>query len=1024
MSYTIILLLIIAVYILKTLYYGDIGNDNKIHTEDITKTESAMSEQLPMYQIDEMRQMRQVRQMSWTDQLGGGGEEALLLNDDNRIFILEDKVFRKDGFITQWKFTANDLGTVSLCVLRKMPSGSYVIQGENNHQAIHVGTQIVTPISQSQLSYSAGDVIGFRCKGKNIIGSTSSTGAHTLTAQSTTALSVGSSVNGTSLLKDTSFILYALGKDIYTETNAENLGSKDKPAVSAQAILDYHKAKGLSTPVDGVYFIRKNKKAGKQEDPIEIYCNFTLRPGYGYMLVASVSPGGVYPNAGNFSSSFSQGQYDKYGRAGTYYLGWADIDRNAIADGDEPLCKSGGHFYNASGKYCGTKEGRKLRVKGGVTEIILSTGNEKHWMAVKREDLESNKTDIVPVASSNNFKEGCSVVSNSETLISMGSATSCNYIFWGKNTPLDQLGQTNNGIRIYIGTECNTGDKNTYSNNPSLQRAPGRISGKTTYAEAQMVCKALGKRVCTKKQLKEARDSGYGSRACGWTSTPRDKYSLFTTNAINIDLWAEDEKEQDCPTLPKATGQSDVYCCDPYMFSDFHLLDDKYKAAGSWIATLEQTFNDAYNSYIPTRTSFIVCHRGLGLAVQKKTETSYVPISHKDGTSPSHLDIKCQLTVPDTYTAMFLQDITSHNIKANIPWSATDGNLVHYGNIVKFQNGSLFLTASRNKYYHETSEDNGGNEGQVFGYAHSTADQWILQPTRDTDMSRPIRNGDRVYLYNTHSKSRMYLDDGKKAAGNVPDAVLITLSTKYNDTSDFIWKIITPSTYWHKNDSIRLMHENTGKLAQMTTTTYSTKPQGGTTVTAVVGSNAYDETITYKCTVLSSSASGSNKCKEYLRKIYATDVTAQSKEELQNQYNKECYNIKQEDYNAGVQEQISLIENKMALLNKETGRYNALYNKKKEITDKIAENTILSKKYKAEIAILRKKCQPVKRCVDGIYSETCRELENILQEASASEAPDIQRKISKTVSKNQNTQDITKHPDFPSYVPNASIKTC
>jgi hypothetical protein len=599
----------------------------------------------------------------------GGVEAAQASAEPNTVVVVSS--FTSNSLVKGWIIETIAPGVLSLCTLRKASSGIYTIIGESSYQATKVGKQVLDLEGLSRLPVQAGDFYGFRSIGKTIVREAVKDASLLVMSNSNKTLGVGSSLDNTSEIKGKTYAVTPVVQGIFIAPDDNKPGSHSNPAYSAQQIVEHYSANNLGLPKDGIYWIRFVQKI-KDKDRTELYCNFSLRPGFGYALIGCAGIGNTWPNFDSgrypFNPNFSHGSYDKYGRTGTYYMNWTTLDRSAISDNDLNKCKKGGYTYNVEGKYCGDKDGKRLKVKGGITEILLGTGNGKYWVVLDRETLSgSSDRTIVPIASSNNFKGECGPNKNvfikaqsgekGEPWINMGTNHACggNYMFWGEdNVQANELFKNaNEGVQVYIGGSYQPKEKN-FRHNPSLHIAPGRKTGRSTYKEALNVCRSLGKKVCTKTQLEQAQDDGFGSISCGWTATGPDKQSLQTDRPISIDIWASSSGSDlnECTIQSKSTGQSDIFCCDAYEFNNFEYLDTDYKKATLWIIKLEQAFQKRYGITVPVATKLVVYGSGKGVSVQKISESAYDLVSHATGKAPSKWPQSMGANM-DPYTATF-----------------------------------------------------------------------------------------------------------------------------------------------------------------------------------------------------------------------------------------------------------------------------------------------------------------------------------------------------------------------------------
>lgn len=794
--------------------------------------------------------------------------ESGTLNESgfNNAYIMLSKPFIDNGLITEWVYDAEKQGTVIFMVLEQDTNGLFIIKGTNQLQITKPGKDVYLVSTKQQLPYNKGNFFGFYCIGKNILTSQSYTGEIILQSNSSKQLGINSTLDNITHINNISFNLSYNSIPIHVATNY--LGSLNYPAKSAAHILAYYKNNNLGTPHDGVYWIQVSKRNKAQE----IYCNFSLRSGYGYMLVASVEPNGGWAKissvTGNigvpFNPNFKYGEYDKYNRNGTYYLDWASLDRNALADGDPQMCKGSEVMWNTQGKYCGDKQGKRLDLENGVNEILLSTGNHKYWVVLDRKQLNDTLTQnvLTPIATSDNFRGDCepnksvTVVPKEKSnspWINAGSSHACgdNYMMWGEDGSQENesFKNQNQGIKLYIGTKATKNHTNNggYRYNPTFHKSSERSEASVGYLEAEAVCKSFGKVVCSKSQLDGAKQTGYGNSICGWTSTPQDKYSMITSNSINVDLWADGEDES-CIPQNILNGRAGIYCCDSFEFIGFRYLDKPYNNAGNWIIKLEKEYKKINGISIPVDTELIVwsnksCNIIHGLAVKKQAEYTYVPIDHPNGSAPmdGKIEIKPQLIKPDNnkaYATWLTSGLKHHK-------GSTFGSLIKVKNLLRYgmtfslfnKKNETYLTISRNPYTHIKKE-----HSQVFGFnKQSDASVWQIVP-RDASTSQQkdvlINNGDMVQFVNLKNGERLSINTGYSDSNN--KGKLIT--TLPYDSKNNLWRINGDgsSNFIKLDIPIRLSHSSTGLSLELTGKHHLTKNNDGTSVMTVSGTRKFN----------------------------------------------------------------------------------------------------------------------------------------------------------------------------------------
>lgn len=1005
-------------------------------------------------------------------QTGGSGQpDPNPSSEPNTVTVLSS--FTSDSLVKGWRIDVLTPGLVAFCTLQKNDSGVFTITGESLYQATKIGKQSMDLLPNRQLPVRAGDYYGIRAVGKNIIRSVPDEAARVHIFHGDKPLGVGSVLGNVTEQKGTGYSLSPITTRLYIAPNDGRLGSQKNPANSAQQILQFYTAGGHGKPLDGVYWIRPYN--GGNDMAVEIYCNFSMRDGHGYMLVGAAAPGESWPSFDSgkypFSPDFSHGEYDKYGRVGSYYLKWAQFDRGAISNADPERCKRGGHVYNKEGKYCGLKDGKRLKLKGSLTEIVLATGNGKYWVALDRDTLVSAKDGtIVPVATSENFETrpgvACSPnkvvylktgskgkAGQGEPWINMGTAHACgdNYMFWGEDgfQANEQFKNKNGGIRIFVGGEYLPSDKSIYRHNPSLHRAPGRKTGKSTYREAISMCRSLGKKICTKKQLEQAQSDGFGGASCGWTSTGPDKHSLFTTQPLSIDLWAADET-QDCTVQSKTKGRADIYCCDPYEFINFEYLDEGYTKANLWILKFEQAFHKRYNVDIPVGAKFIVYGDGKGVAVHKVDESAYALISG-GGVAPTKWPSKtdapaCQIeTAPalPRAKAKFLIALPEYDLRKDSMWSAMSAKaLIKYGAVVRLTGHNGYLSAIAQPYTHISS----AQLTQVIGHtAKDERSQWKVEPVDPGDNGTSVRSGDLIYLKNLRTKGRLAANITQPPVpGGHTGEILLSTYSQHNELTDCQWKVqVITSKFWRVGSSVRLQHVNTGKVVELTGGKHNS---GHGTVNTAAGYTHYDHRSAFRTGLIRDAPTGTRvqKCVVYLNKIArarqlasqggpdAQRATEEAKQ-LVDQFDRECYDVPQSAYNKAIWRLYGEIRKQLKSLTQETGLYQAYHAKEVATLTNLEQQRALMEKKKAELKKLKgRRCMPVKKCVNetGIdrspasVNETCGDLLPLIRRGEVTD--ELIDKISelKRGTTHVNDYDIRTHQDAHKYVHNKDVDQC
>lgn len=962
-------------------------------------------------------------------------------------------------------------GLVAFCTLQKSDSGVFTITGESLYQATQAGKQSVDLLPDRQLPVRAGDYYGIRAVGKNIIRPVPDEDTRMHIFYSDKPLGVGSVLGSVTEQKGTAYSLTPITTRMYTAPNDGRLGSQKNPADSAQQILQFYTAGQHGKPMDGVYWIRPYN--GGKETAKEIYCSFSMRDGHGYMLVGTAAPGASWPSFDSgkypFSPDFSHGEYDKYGRIGNYYMSWAQFDRGAISNADPERCKRGGHVYNKEGKYCGLKDGKRLKIKGGLTEIALATGNGKYWVVLDRDTLVGAKDGtIIPVATSGNFETrpgvACSPnkvaylktgtkgkAGQGEPWINMGTGHACgdNYMFWGEDgfQANEQFKNKNGGIRIFVGGEYLPSDKSAYRHAPSLHQAPGRKTGQSTYKEAISMCRSLGKKICTKKQLEQAQSDGFGGASCGWTSTGPSKHSLFTVQPLSIDVWAADEA-QDCTVQEKTKGRADIYCCDPYEFINFNYLDAGYAKANLWIVKLEQSFHKRYNTDIPIGAKFIAYGDGKGVAVHKVDESAYGLISG-GGVAPKKWPSKtdaptCQIeTTPPRAKAKFISALPEYDISKDSAWSANTAKaLIKYGTVVRLTGKDSYLSAITRPYTHIPR----AQLPQVIGYnAKDERSHWKVEPVDPSRNGTSVGSGDLVYLRNLRTKGRLAANITQPPVpGGHTGEILLSTYAQHNELTDCQWKVqVVGSKFWQAGSTIRLQHVNTGKVVEITGGKHNS---GQGTVNTASAYTHYDHRSAFRTGVIRNAPTGTRqqKCVVYLNKIArARQLVSQGGPDAQrgreeakklvDQFDRECYDVPQSAYNKAVWRLYEEIRKQLKSLTRETGLYQAYHAKEVATLNNLNQQQELMDKKKAELKKLKgRRCVPVKKCVDetGIdanpasVNEVCGDLLPLIRRGEVTD--ELIDKIGelKRGDTHVNDYDIRTHRHAHKYVHNKDIESC
>ena len=481
-------------------------------------------------------------------------------------------------------------------------------------------------------------------------------------------------------------------------------GSINNPARSAQHIIDDYSKKKLNYPPDGTYWIR----VFDYLQPQQIYCNFSIRKGHGYMLVGSVTDQLNWLPANDpampLNPYFHYGLYQVDGKLGNYYRAWNDLDLNTILDTEPDKCQTFGYKYSTDGQFCGKQINQsiqRLNLNGGISEFLFVTGNYKYWTVFPKIEIPGQVfaevwKKIPVIASSQNFEGTCDpnnsifIVSRPKSpedpWINAGDAHKCgnNYMFWGLNnySAHQNFKNKNGGVQFYIGgpvTQVAAGPVNqvagepnnfpqpqSFPHNPTHHLAPNKKTYESTYTEAQSVCSTMGKKICSKDELTIANRAGYSSCACGWTETMigNQHWVGYPTNMdqwINLNRGAEKNVQggwcgipgiNQCGLIDANKGiwdhpGADIYCCDRFDFNpNFDLLDPNYIQAKLWIGEIETLFNNMYGQLIPSPIDILVYGlEGFGIAVTKRGQ-SYDLINNENGKAPQKLaNIRCQLPI-------------------------------------------------------------------------------------------------------------------------------------------------------------------------------------------------------------------------------------------------------------------------------------------------------------------------------------------------------------------------------------------
>jgi len=997
-------------------------------------------------------------------------------NTRNTTILMVSRAFQNGGFIKTWKFVAYRPGIVHLQVYR----GKSLV-GENIYQITSIGDNIVTIDPAKQISFKKGDIIGLKFPDLGNVAYKEGL-ENILIAEG-------------SLDYIASQRIYQISTAIIQRNEINHLlvgGSAKNSAKNVDAIIKAYQ-QIHTVPPDAPYWI----KTKLMKKPAKIFCNFSYRKGRGYMLVGSVAPSGEWlkvTGAYPFDPRFSYGDYDVNGRNSTYYRKWDELDYNTVVDNDPQSCSDGGLLYNNDGKYCSTSDKKRLNLIGGINEIMFATGNGKFWTVLNRRDIDEPlgkvEQKIVPIATSANFEGSCdqnkSVYKKADAgsiWLNMGNSYACDTdnMFWGQDGHTKWMAQ-NDGIQIFIGSSVMQGmssvmqgmqgsDKK-YPHNPSVHRAPGKGKNKSSYNEAQAVCRSLGKKLCSMPQLSEAQKHGYGVCSCGWTDTKNEDKENILGFPTNIDTWASvqanKETSQNCGKIGINTCKSvlvdettwnndiaDIYCCDKFVYSqDFANLDKAYRMSRVWIAKAEQVFEELYNTAIPSKTSFIAVDTdgsGIGLSVKKIDEHNYSLDPYDKGTGSGNAQIvKGVVNIENGTNAIFMKDIPEFNIKAGVAWPVSTGNtsIVRYGSVLKLQNVNTtqLLIGSNDKYWHAGSS----KQQMVFGNTSEAEaeSEWIIKAERGLGKVDANGYGDEKAKFGAPIvKGSIIRLENKTTGYNLSSAPIFISPVSDNfevhlheqgargDSNNY-WRIETGKTqFWYIDTPVSIVHVNTGRVLTVAGK-FLTRQAGGVQVSAIEidtnrGNNdiwiAKDPVVApYKA----------DKCQKLINKIIeareyinaGSPDSARLIKKYRNQYDKECYNVSVASFNNILNPIVAKIDRENKLLNQEQSNYLKL---KQEYTN--TTNLQLSKnKFKdernAELQKLLSKCTPVKHCIKAIENngDVSKQCAKLLPLIDGKITPELRTYI-KTLIKDGysvNNFDIKTHKDFLRLLKLSQIKSC
>ena len=723
-------------------------------------------------------------------------------------FIDLNSQIKKAGKITGWSANMGRVGVTLLQVYRlsNAQNSTYSLIGEYQYNFTKTGVTSVTIPSGFYIDVSVGDYIGWRYPEQGTINFINNSGNVKWLYGNSPGIGklLSFTVGGPRTYGYSITIEYPLTQQQGSIINSNIIGgSSDNPARSAQNIVDDCQKKSLPYPTDGTYWIN----AMASLPPKQVYCNFSYRKGYGYMLISYVTDQVNWLSATSPSlpldPHFSSGAYLSNGQPGNYYRQWDDLDINTILDKNPTKCTSFGYQYSSDGKFCGhsSPEGiARLNLEGGISEFMFATGNGKYWVIFPRHEIPGQVTKAVEkkidlIDSSKNFDKTCNpqasvyIISRpgvqEDPWINAGDSHKCgnNYMFWGMNNynAYQTFKNQNGGIQLLIGGSPNKNPKKqSYPHNPSHHQAPGKAHYASTYKDAVSVCQLMGKKVCTKDELESANKAGYSSCACGWTDTKvGDKQ--WVGYPTNMNQWTDLNKGKEasvqggwcgvpgmnlCNLVEKGQstgwgpGGADIYCCDKFAFSsDFNLLDNDYLSAQAWILDVENLFNQMYGKNIPPPIDILIYNEdGFGVAVTKKGNT-YELTNNDQGTPPAKLkNIRCQLPKSkqpgSDRLAIFLNDIGQQQIVRGLVWPLNTGKIltITYGSTICLENISNgnFLTTQNINYYHPKS----GQKTQVMGTLNTDqTSQWLIKSKRGQGKLNNQGYGDETYNFGSPVKS-------------------------------------------------------------------------------------------------------------------------------------------------------------------------------------------------------------------------------------------------------------------------------
>lgn len=807
-----------------------------------------------------------------------------------------------EGQLIEWQVDVGRVGETYLQIYRPINvdtmtgNGNYRLVGEFRYSFTQLGLNKVTLDNDYQLSVKVGDYIGWRYPDLGTIKYRNSSGLVKWLFGNSPGVDqlLSFNVGEPRTYAYTVNIKPNLSSTLLKTGQSQEIGSSvQNPARSAQHILETYQNKGLPYPSNGTYWIRVYDYL----DAVQVYCNFSYRRGYGYMLVASVNDKTNWlPMRGDLlplDPSMSYGTYQSNGQMGNYYRSWSDLDLNSILDKDPIKCQELGYKYVPGGKFCGDPNQYRLKLDGGISEFMFATGNGQYWMVLPRSEIPGLVTKqvsqpITMIDSSKNFEGNCDVNQTAYILvrpgapedpwINVGNQHACgpDSMFWGMYNYGNHTGfkNKNGGVQLFIGgpTRKTIDQKESiFPYNPSFQQLSFKPPGSATYEDAVALCATRGQKVCSKDELAEANTAGYSSCAAGWTDTvvgPENKQWVgYPTNMdewINLNITSSDLNRlgQKCgrpglnqsALLSSYTGQSDIYCCDKFNFNlDFNQLDDKYLGAKLWIVNAEKVFNQTYGQDIPYPIDCLIYNEdGLGVAVSKKGQ-SYSLINSELGQAPSKLpNLRCQLPQIQPFgpnrLIVFQNDIDMFEIKRDVIWPANTGNIsaITYGSQIRLKNvlNSGYLTTQQINYYNPGS----GQKNQVMGTNNEDKTSlWLIKTARGLGtldnqgysnekylFGKPIKNGDIIRLESILSNRNLHSNSIYKGPSG-RQLIYTNERGKFGDSNDH-WRVeLLDGSSWLSDSEFKLIHVNTNIVLFSDATTYKPNPNSDLRNLEVVG---------------------------------------------------------------------------------------------------------------------------------------------------------------------------------------------